>query len=324
MATASISTTKGELEARNYTLGNAASFVIEDSFGAKPLSSLSSVMNQSFLQGTNGLLKLTSSAFDSKDGSTEREFEKVTSNFFRAASSVALPNTLSSFYKAERAYMPDTRVTKDMSMSDRIFTSFMYTVNDKMFGSLREVPLKVDWKGEPIKQTPEGSDPISFNVFPFLKVRQGSGDPLALEIKRIYDKTNEVSNLIGYPTFTQKKAINVSQYKKLWKYIPRKYNWVRDEEFAETSVFFNTTEINDLMSVLGKERYNEALVLYNSESYKKKSPMVRLEALNKVNNRFNSMMEVTPQGRLRDHSLLALEIMQKKYEEWKEGTNENQ
>ena len=85
------------------------------------------MMDQSFVQGMNNLVQVISTG-------DERTWENWLGTTFQAMSATVLPNTLSAFYRAERDYLPDTRITKDMSFAERVMKKFEYTIKSRTFG----------------------------------------------------------------------------------------------------------------------------------------------------------------------------------------------
>jgi hypothetical protein len=92
---------------------------IQDAFGLKAFSTMSHMMDQSFLQGIQGLTGILSAA---SEGEVERAVENWFKSMWQATTAMALPNTLSALYRSHREYLPDTRVTKDMPVGERLFT----------------------------------------------------------------------------------------------------------------------------------------------------------------------------------------------------------
>ena len=160
---------KEELKKRDYSGLDFPIHALQDSFGVGAFSSIAYMMDQSFMQGMNTLVDVISSA-DATD--FEKNFENWFRTTFQAVSATALPNTLSAIYRGTREYLPDTRITKDMSLGERLIQRMVYTIKDRTFG-LGDVPVRVNWKGEPIKQTPRGNNGIAYQLFDITKSRQG-------------------------------------------------------------------------------------------------------------------------------------------------------
>ena len=127
---------KEELKGRDYNAMNFPIHALQDSFGVGAFSSIAYMMDQSFLQGMNTLVDVISSA-DATD--FEKNFENWFRTTFQAVSATVFPNTLSAIYRGTREYLPDTRVTKDMPLSERLAVRMAYTIKDRTFG-LGDVP----------------------------------------------------------------------------------------------------------------------------------------------------------------------------------------
>ena len=171
--------------------------MLKESFGIGAFSSISHMLDQSFLSGINGFLDVISAA---DQGGFERASERWLGTTFQAISAVGLPNTLSALYRADREYLPDTRVAKNLPYWDRIAKKFEYTVRDRTF-NLGEVPARVNWKGEPIQQTPRGTTGMSYNLFDITKSRQGEADMVSNEIWRLYEQTEYLTRVVGTPRY---------------------------------------------------------------------------------------------------------------------------
>ncbi len=286
---------------------------LQDVFGLGAFSGITYMMDQSFMQGMSTLIDVIGSA-DVKDLS--RSFEKWVKTTFSAVSATALPNTLSALYRADRQYLPDTRVTKDMSTAERILTQMEYTIKDRTFG-LSQLPVRVDWKGNNIKQNPRGTTGIAYQIFDITKSRQGEADAVSNEIYRLYEQTEDLTTACGTPGYASKRKINVPNIKqkhlKALKAQGYDYSWMKDEEFMDEAFYLNTTQLNKLMAASGKERYQELEALINTERYQQLDDEARVEAMNEINDHYNSAVEFKD-GKFRNHTLTLFQIMQEVYE----------
>ena len=289
--------------------------IMKEAFGIGAFSSISHMLDQSFLSGVNGFLDVISAA---DQGGFERASERWLGTTFQALSAVALPNTLSALYRADREYLPDTRVTKNLPYWDRIAKKFEYTIRDRTF-NLGEVPARVNWKGEPITQTPRGTTGMSYNLFDITKSRQGEADPVSNEIWRLYEQTEDLTKAVGTPRYASTTAISVpdivsNKERKALRQAGVNYPWMDDEEFLKDRVRLNTEQINRMMRVSGRERYAEIEQLMASEAYQKMNDDARVEALNEIADNYNSVKEIDNRGRFRAHTLELFKIMQEIYE----------
>ena len=88
--------------------------------------------------------------------------------------------------------MPDKRVTKDMDMGERMMKTIEYTIKERTFGGA-EIPIRVDWKGNPIKQNPRGANVgWMYQLFDVTKIRQGEDDAVSQEIYRLIESTGNI------------------------------------------------------------------------------------------------------------------------------------
>ena len=190
MSTAVQSTDPEMLREREYSSPTQFfSHTISDFFGAGSMSAISAMMEQSFVQGLNGFIKVLIG------DNVERDLEAFLSTMFKAGSAAVLPNQMNAFYRASRGYLPDSRLTRDVGdqggvtgLAERLSKKFSYTIRDRTFG-LADYPVRVNWKGEDIQQTPRGASPIAYQLFDITRSRQGSADPLSNEIWRLYEQT---------------------------------------------------------------------------------------------------------------------------------------
>lgn len=307
------SSDRDELRNRDYSETSFATHAIQDAFGVGAFSSMAYMMDQSFLQGMNNLVSVVSSA-DVTD--FERNFENWTRTTFQAVSATALPNTLSALYRGSREYMPDTRTTKDESLSDRILKRMNYTIKERTFG-LSDVTVRVNWKGQPIKQTPRGTTGMMYNLFDITKARQGEDDPVSNEIYRLYEETLDLTKVVGTPGYARKSKLSVPnptrKHMTKLRSMGLDYDWMQDEEFMAERLYLSVENINRLMAVSGKERYAEVESFMNSEKYQSMSDDKKVEALNEINDNYNSAIEYN-KGVFKKHSLELFKIMQEIYE----------
>ena len=308
---------KEELSKRDYSGIGFPLHALQDSFGVGAFSSISYMMDQSFLQGMNNLVDVISSA-DSLE--FERNFENWFRTTFQAVSATVFPNTLSAVYRGDREYLPDTRVTKDIPLSERILQRMSYTIKDRTFG-LGDVPVRINWKGEPIKQTPRGNNGIAYQLFDITKSRQGEADPVSNEIWRLYEQTEDLTKVVGTPGYASGRKMNVPNIKRnhgrAISNLNKNYTWIDDQEFMAERIYLNAEQINRLMAASGKERYAEVEAFMATEKYAKMDDEERIEALNKINENYNGAIE-TNKGSFREHTKVLFDILQEIYDRERE------
>ena len=257
---------------------------IQDAFGLKAFSTMSHMMDQSFLQGIQGLTGILSAA---TEGEVERAVENWFKSMWQATTAMALPNTLSALYRSHREYLPDTRVTKDMGVMERMYTKAKYTVLDRTFG-LGNVPIRVNWKGEPIQQTPRGADEYMYQLFDITKARQAEADPVSNEIYRLFEQTEEITSAVGTPRFASTSQVSIPDViKPRDKYMARRagvdFDWMDDKEFMKENVRLNTEQINRMMAVAGKNRYADLEKLINTRIYNAATDEEKIDMMDEIN-----------------------------------------
>ena len=154
---------------------------------------LSFSLNQTFLKGTNDLLQSL----------IRGEGDKWFKGVFGAASSAFIPNTFSAISRATRDYMPDVE-------DDSFYKSMKNTIKDRFgfTGAMKDIPTRVDFWGRPVKQTPEGADPILYNFLDMSKSRDIPNDPVSLELLHLYHATGDKDVIPSSPqkTYTYKNT----------------------------------------------------------------------------------------------------------------------
>ncbi|NBW41796.1 hypothetical protein EBR25_12455 [bacterium] len=288
---------------------------LTNALGAGAFSSVSYMLDQSFLQGINGLMSTMAS---SEADEFQRNFERWFGSAFQAASAVVLPNQLSAFYRAHREYLPDTRITKDMDFLERLMKKMEYTIKDRTFG-LGDVPVRVNWKGEPIEQNPRGANRHAYQLFDITKSRQGSADPVSNEVYRLYEQTEAISRIVGTPSFAATRPVNVPDMNRNLNLAIRrsnlKFSFLDDEDFVKERVRLNTDQMNRLMAAAGKDRYARAEELISSEKYQRMNDEEKIEALDDLNKQFYSKAVAIERGRLLPHTVELLKIIQEIYDD---------
>ena len=293
-----------------------ANRMVRDAFGVTAFSTIAHMMDQSFLQGVSSFTQLISSG-DADD--FERKFERWASSTFQAVSSVALPNTLSALYKQDRDYLPDTRVNPNLPLEQRIMQRFRYTLLDRTFG-LGDAPIRVNWKGEPIRQRPRGAVPGGYYLFDVFKSRQGEADAVSNEVYRLFEQTDELTKACGTPYFATTRKISPPKIKTKKELAAlaatgKEYTFLKDEEFMSSKVRFSIKDINDLAAVANRARYQALQELVASEAYAKMDDAEKLEAMNDIADKFNGLKEFGEGKTFKEHTIMVLDIMQRIYDE---------
>ena len=291
--------------------------------GVKPATTVNYVLNQGFLTGMNNLAKILGETDEER---LEKAIENWMGGMFTALTATALPNTTAAAHRAQRTYMPDYRVTKDMTTAERLSARLRYTILDRTYGmsanfdeSLDSVPVRVNWKGQPIKQTPEGADPIAYNLFDVTKARRAESDPVSNEVYRLYSETDQLTNVVSTPYYARNRSVTVpkSLDRKDMVFLRRagrNYTFINDPEFAGSKIYLSTDLISELMKVSGQQRYADVQALMQSDRYRKMTDEQRVAALDEIADDYNGVLELTRSG-VKDHSILLLDAMQMMYEQ---------
>lgn len=294
--------------------GSAFKQTLGNIFGIQAFANVNYLMDQSFLQGANNLINLFS-ATELND--IERAAEKWLTSTMQAVSAVPLPNTLSAIHRAEREYLPDVRVSKGQTLGDRLYDRLRFTVLDRTF-NMSDVPVRINWKGLPIQQTPEGASAWQYNLFDVTKARTGEADPVSNEIYRLYEVTDEVSNVVSTPSFARNQTMTVPKLNRKVRNQLRtaglRVTFADDKEFYQDRIALSTEQLNQLMQVAGQQRYADVQELISSGKYARMSDEERLSALDKVAGKYNQRIEYVRPGRLADHSVLLMSFIQQLYD----------
>jgi hypothetical protein len=295
--------------------------VMRDAFGVSSFSTIANIMDQGFLQGVNGLLSVLGADDEEK---FQKESNRWLSSMFQSISATVMPNTLSSISRMNRMYMPDFRITDDMDYTEQQLTKLSYILNEKTF-NVGDIPVRTNWKGEPILQNPKGSNRFAYNLFDVTKARQGDADPVSMEIYRLYNELEDVSSMMATPTYAQKRKLSIPDLKsksskdtralrRLQRSTGKTYSFLNDKDFMKQDIFLNTEQINQLLRVSNAERYEEAMELVNSGEYNRLLDQDRIKALNKVASNYNSFREFGDKGTYKNHTIMLLDMVQEIYE----------
>ena len=315
---------------------------IRSALGIDGLSGAADVMDQGFLTGTDNLLQIISTLQTGRTGSLERAVENWADDTFRAVSATVLPNTLSQVHRVNREYMPDARVNRGDDFFERLAYRARYTIYDRTFGKFGgDFPVRVDWKGNPIKQTPEGRTPFWYQMFDITKARAGESDVVTNEVYRLYEETEDLSSIVGTPSFASRRDVSVPDFfdfnertgraflknnknnraliKTFGPSFENRFTFLKDKEFVSDKVKLTTEQINNVLSISGKDRYEQAARLIGSVNYQRMNTEDRIKALNELDdNKFGSVITIADTGYLSNHTIALLNMIQELYEKERE------
>jgi hypothetical protein len=133
--------------------------VLDNAIGSIP-GIASFVYDQSFLAGTNSMLEAL------KDPDPESpKFQNWVNNMARAASTIAVPNTVEQFAKAHMEFIPELRGKDQLETIENImrYKTFSLPAED------RGLILKRDTWGQPLRRAPKGVNPYVYGLLDLTK-----------------------------------------------------------------------------------------------------------------------------------------------------------
>jgi hypothetical protein len=156
------------------------------------------VMQQGFLDGINGFIK----SLSEESGSA---LERLVKKFLSTATSPLHPAILGNLMRAEREFVPVTG-------GENVIKDFTNELNQK-YAALslvegKQLPLRRDLWGDPVRQTPKSENPWVYNFFEPWKSREIDADPLNASIYRVWRRTadNRAIPSIPNPQITYGKT----------------------------------------------------------------------------------------------------------------------
>lgn len=290
--------------------------------GSNQFGVVANIMDQSFLQGLSGL---TSVLTETDPNRREKFLDRWMESTWRATTAVGLPNQLSSFHKAEREFMP---AYSDFEVGEGRLVN---VIKDRLFIQT-DIPPKVDWKGDPIKQTPEGSSPFFYNVFDITNARRGTGDPVTVEMYRLaMDNGGVPPGLVSYPQFIRRRRVsvnsfipssrNVKEFNQAYRSLGKTYSFLEDASRGQLKEGFEKVDlspqqINEVMTMVGKGRYADVKRVMQTPNYQNLTTEQKIEVINRyVSRNYNSEKEIF-RGTFRQHSVAIMDIIQSAYDEY--------
>jgi hypothetical protein len=309
--------------------GFGMSKAIGQAFGADSYAAATSMLEQSFLQGPNNIMRVLQSK---KEEDLNGALAKLSQSTYRAFSGLVFPNAMKSFSRYNTEYLPERPYDKDQSWTDQLINVVQYNFYEKM-GAEDQYPPQVNWLGEKVKMTPEGSDPMIHLIDP-IKKREGTDDPVYVEMLRLLEESGQLPAVVNVSGAAGKKKQSVPsrQTGKRGEAV-RKYNRERennglspitfmgDEEFKKLSISFDQRARLEIAEMIGKERRSRVEELIQTDEYKKMPSDAQLEALKKIQEDFNGLIEITKGRELTEFSKKALDEIQRQYEEWSADQN---
>ena len=265
-----------QMESRVLNRSNNFMDYLADLTGVVP-GVLGSMMNQSFLTGIDGIIKLLADP-------SERQLTKYLENISRSGFSVILPNSLSAFYRSGREYLPDYR-----HPNADFFSVLDNILRDKTFnylGTGTQVIPRVNIWGESITQTPEGGGslmlgdgdehPWLYNTFGVFKSRISSTDPVKIEIYNLFKETGDTDVIPGYPMPVGKLKIQLTKSEAAYHGLN-----VNEPNYIDVM----PKDAHAMMKTFGAYRYNEIKRFVTSNSYERMTNAQKISGLKSIYNR---------------------------------------
>jgi len=283
--------------------------VLKKVFGFDNVSVMAYMMDQSFLQGLNGITSVISSTKDPED--FERAFFRYAETISKAFSSMFLPNVLSGIDQSSREFMPDKR---DVDLADRIKNH----VRERTFNT-GGLPVKVNWKGERIDQAPVGGNQFAYYMFDATKMREASQDDTSIEILNLYLRTGVLTKAVGTPYYAssvyrkiRKPSVRRGKAKKAYEALGVTYSFLENPE-EDFNIKLTAEEVNNALEMSNVPRYNEIKSFIQTEEYQAMTDVEKIESLDDINGRYKSLLSYNPDGSFMEHSKYILDLMESRY-----------
>lgn len=180
--------------------------LINTFFGIEALSTVNHIMDQSFLQGVNNIINVLGST---EEAQLKNRFERWGESTMKVICSIAMPNTLSAINRTRAfdglEFLPDVRILEEMSTSERLAKRFNYIVRDRTFRLDDAVPVRVNWKGQPIRQTPAGANRFAYQLL--MLQSQEEMKPTQYQMKSTVYTKGQASYLMWYLLLTLQELV---------------------------------------------------------------------------------------------------------------------
>ena len=278
-------------------------------FGFDNVSVVAYMMDQSFLQGLNGITSVIASTSDPDD--FERAFFRYVETISKAFSSMFLPNVLSGVDQATREFLPDKR---DKDLADRIKNH----ERERTFNT-GGLPVKVNWKGERIEQAPVGGNQFAYYMFDATKKKEASQDEVSLNILNLYLDTGVLTKAVGTPYYASSvyrklrpPSVSRGKAKKAYAALGTTYQFIENPQ-EDFFVRLTAEEINSALEMTNTLRYNDIQSFMQTEEYQGMTNNEKIEALDDINDRYKSLLSYNPDGSFMEHSKYILGIMERRY-----------
>jgi hypothetical protein len=314
------STNKEELKNRDLgSFGGAE--LIRKSLGVDASSATSAMLDQTFMQGMEGLLKALAS---NNEKQQESAVARYFGTMFNAVSASVLPNQFASLTRYNSEYAPVANIDKDATWEEQTVQRIEHTLKLRTFNTEGMLP-RIDIKGNPIPSTPEGSNPIVYHFFDPTKASQGSGDPVDLALYSLYEDTGVFHTVYSHRKIYQDVKNKIPSFPRGRKgkvavalaenETGRKYTFFNDPDFYSESYRRLLPEDRiEIAKALNSSKHRDLTALIQTQEYISATPQVKLSMLDEIDESYKSALEMDG-PRFRDYSIVVLDAFQNLYEE---------
>jgi hypothetical protein len=206
------------------------------------------VFNQSFLSGTQAFLEAMKDA--DPDSSA---WQTATQNLFRAATGIVVPAETEAIARAQMEYIPELRGTSTSETLKNIWDFKVGQLPEKD----KDVVYKRDVWGNPVKRTPDGANPLIYNLVDVMKTSAKEFDHTDAELMKLYHETlrpsvypDPVNRAIVSPEGNGYR-LDPADYEKLQE-LEGKYRREYVEAFVKDKTFYDKFEPNEKVLALEK------------------------------------------------------------------------
>ena len=204
-------------------------------------TTLGYAINQSMLKGSTTLLN---AILDNKTDSWAAAY-------FETLVSLPLPNTLHAVSRATREYKPEVRGD---SIDERLENQLRSRLG--VFGLDKNLLLKRDLWGRPIRETPEGNFPWLYQMMDISKTRTIPQDPMPLHLYTLWRRTADNGVIPTPPT------ANLT--------------------FKRENYVLNREQLDRLQELVGQERYRLGTRLVENMNFQKLPEEAQIKFLKKA------------------------------------------
>lgn len=138
-------------------------------------ASLKYFMSQSIVQSSNTLLEAVATG----------EYDQFGNQMVRTLSSLGVPNQVSQYFRATNDYMRDIYTEEDLQTWGNIIKEKTANVED--------LPIRYNMWGEPVTQSPKGSNPYVYQMLDIFRSQKILEDELTYKVFDLFKKTQNTT-----------------------------------------------------------------------------------------------------------------------------------